>query len=364
MKRNTNDFRVHVVEPSELGPEELRAWREWCGRDAALQGPYFHPEFMRAVAEVRNDVRVGVLEDTAGLAGFFPFQRTGFRTARPVGGRLSDFHGVVARPGWRWSVCELIRRCGLAAWDFTHLPTTQPAFARHCRVVEASPFLDLSRGFDSYVDERRKLGSRSISQTQRKARKLAREVGPLRFERHVDDGRILRTLMDWKSRQYRRSDISDVFSFPWAAALLKRLHATRHRDFGGQLSALSAGDELVALHFGIYSENVLHYWFPAYDPQFDRYSAGLVLLLEMARDSATRGFARIDLGNGTERYKTSLASGAIGVASGSVESDAMVHAVRRCWRHTRSWLKTSPVGAPARMSARLVRPLREWLSFR
>lgn len=362
MNEHTDDIQVRVIAPRELTEGQCAAWQRWCEDDAALQSPYFDPAFTHAVGEVRNDVRVAVLEDSHGLAGFFPFERGTFYRARPVGGRLSDFHGAVLRPGVKFRAHKLIRGCGASVWDFTHLPASQFAFEGYGRTVESSPFMDVSQGFDAYIEQLG--GSRTIKSTRNKIRKLERDVGPLRFECHVEDPHLLQTLMDWKSRQYRETGVSDVFSFPWTAALLRRLHQTRRPDFGGQLSALYAGDNLVAAHFGMHSENVLHYWFPVYDPAYAKYSPGLVLVLQVARAAADLGFSRIDLGKGDERYKLSLASGAIPVTSGSVESGAMLQAVRRCWRQTRTWLKTSPVGAPARMSARLVRPLREWLAFR
>jgi CelD/BcsL family acetyltransferase involved in cellulose biosynthesis len=171
-------------------------------------------------------------------------------------------------------------------------------------------------------------------------------------------------MMDWKSNQYRRTGVGDVFAFDWTVALLRRLHETQAADFQGQLSALHAGEHLVAVHFGMRTESVMHYWFPVYDPQFQDYTPGLTLLLEIARDAAEQGLLRLDLGKGTEDYKISMKTAAFDVAAGSVSAGGVMGGVRTCWSRTRNWLKSSPLGAPARASARLVRPVREWLSFR
>jgi len=357
-------LKIRIVVPAELTQQQLAAWNRWRRTDAALLSPYFHPEFTLAVAAVRNDVEVAVLEDEQGLAGFFPFQRSRLNFGRPVGGRLCDLHGVVTRPGVDWSAGTLIQECGLAGWDFTDVPTTQTPFAPHGRAVEPSGYLDLSRGFEAYVKERRQSGSRTIPQQQRKRRKMEREIGPLCFVRHVDDPHLLHTVMQWKSNQYRRTGFHDVFSNGWTVELLKRLHATQTESFRGVLSALYAGDHLVAAHFGMQTDDVLHYWFPTYDPQFHRYSPGRSLLLELARDLDQTGITRIDLGKGRETFKASLESAAFDVAAGSVVGNRVVGGVRRCWSQTRNWLKRSRWGAPARLSARLVRPVREWLSFR
>lgn len=360
MQQTSAMQRVRVKRAAELSDGELETWTQWLRSDELLRSPCFHPEFTLAVAAVRNDVRVAVVEDGNGLAAFFPFQRNWMGFGRPVGGRLCDFQGVISRPGAIVPADELIRRAGLVSWKYTHVPISQAAFAPYHEDVEPSGYLDLSRGFDAYVEERRRSGSKTIPKQQRKTRKMEREVGPLRIAPFVEDTAILQMMMDWKSNQYRRTGIRDVFSFPWIVELLQRIHRTNRKGFRGNLSALFAGDELVAVHFGMQTETVLHYWFPVYDPQFDRYSPGMALLLTIARHAADNGIRRIDLGKGTEEFKMSMSTAAFDVAAGSVGNGTL----RQCWSQTRDWLKSSPLGAPARVSARIVRPVREWLSFR
>jgi CelD/BcsL family acetyltransferase involved in cellulose biosynthesis len=364
MKQTLPTIHVRVVSPAELRDDELNLWKQWLCGDDVLRSPCFHPEFTLAVAAVRNDVRIAVVEDADGLAAFFPFQRSRLGFGKPVGGRLCDFQGVVARPGFELTAGDLIRRAGLVAWDYTHVPATQSVFSAYHADVEPSGYLDVSRGFEAYVEERRQSGSKTIPKQQRKTRKLEREVGPLRFEPQQPDPRMLRTMMEWKSNQYRRTGIGDVFSFDWTVALLQRLHRIQTPEFRGKLSALYAGEKLIAVHFGMQTDTVLHYWFPVYDPAFQEYSPGIALLLEIARDAAESGIRRIDLGKGTEDFKISMRTAAFDVAAGSVGGGGMIGGVRQCWSQTRNWLKSSPLGAPARASARLVRPWREWLSFR
>lgn len=360
---------IRLVPGDALTGGELAAWSKWQRANPALSSPYFRPEFTQAVAAVRRDVEVAVLEDDAGLAGFFPFQRSRLNFGRPPGGRLSDFHGVVLRAGATASAADLLRACGLNAWDFTHLPAEQTEFAACFDRVEGSPYLDLSGGFDAYAEACRSRGSRIVRDILKKRCKLDSDVGPVRFEPDVRDPGLLRRLMDCKSQQYRRTGVGDVFAFPWTVALLERLFDVRTEPFCGRLSALYAGDDIVAMHFGIQTQTVLHYWFPAYATAFKQYSPGLVLLLEVARHAAPpgpqmSGIRRLDLGKGDERYKRRLASGELQVAAGSVEASRLLRGVRTCWRTTRGWLKSSRWGGPVRVSARIVRPVREWLSFR
>lgn len=357
-------LQTRLIKPAELTDDDLAAWHNWRMQSDALQSACFHPSYIQTIGAVRSDVEVAVISDHHGPAAYFPFQRNRLNFARPAGGRLSDFHGVIARPGFRLSAQELLEGCGLAAWDFTHLPVEQTALLPPTAKGEPSPYIDISQGFDAYVEDRWAAGSKIIVTTQRKARKMEREVGPLRFDSHVADLELLKTMMAWKSHQYQRTGFGDVFSFPWTVALLERILDQQTESFSGRLSSLHAGDRLIAIHFGMQTETVFHYWFPAYSIEFEKYSPGLVLLLEIIADAASRGIRRIDLGKGQEEFKHSMKSGSIDVAVGSLERETMIGSVRRRWRQTRDWLKVSPWGAPVRASARFVRPLREWLSFR
>src|SRR6185312_518268 len=129
---------------------------------------------------------------------FFPFQRGRWRAGWPVGYRICDYQGVVVGAGAAWDAKELIQACGLKAWEFDHVSAAS-RFQPFGRTRTESPFMDVSRGFDAYVRERRDAGVGEIVAAQRKMRKLEREQGQLRFEPHAADPEALATLMRWKS---------------------------------------------------------------------------------------------------------------------------------------------------------------------
>jgi CelD/BcsL family acetyltransferase involved in cellulose biosynthesis len=355
---------ITTLPANRLTAEQLAAWARFQREDPAVDSPYFRPEFTQAVAAVREDVKVAVIEEDGEPAGFFPFQRGRWGIGRPVGGPMSDFQGVIARPGLTWSADELVRGCGLRAWDFDHLVAAQGAFRSFHRVQAESPYMDLSRGFEAYQAERQEAGSMLLRQTLRKTRKAEREVGPLRFEAHTADPRAFAALVEWKAGQYRRTKATNVFAQGWPLRLLERVLGHSGEEFAGMLSALYLGDKLSAVHLWMRSRGVLHSWFPAYDPDLGAYSPGLVLLVEMARQAPALGIRRIDLGKGTKDYKSSFMSGAIALAEGSVALHPLLRMLRHGWHRTRAWMRSSPLGAPARLAARWTRPLRGWLAFR
>src|SRR5689334_20530975 len=144
-------MKVNVVRFDELGKAQLRQWETLQSANSALNSPYFSWQFTAAVAAVRRDVQIAVMEDANGIVGFFPFQKTTMGMGRPVGGALSDFQAVIAAPETQWDAQELIRKCGLSLWDFDHLLASQTSFAAYHRKTEISPYMDLSSGYENYA---------------------------------------------------------------------------------------------------------------------------------------------------------------------------------------------------------------------
>jgi CelD/BcsL family acetyltransferase involved in cellulose biosynthesis len=340
-----------------MGQSEIEAWSRIQASNPSLQSPYFRPEFTQAVAAVRNDVFVGIIEGDDEPLGFLPFQRSAFGFGKPVGGPLSDFQGVIAAPGFVWDAEDLIRGCGLRAWDFDHLLAEQEMFAPYRSVTAESPYLDLSDGFERYIQERKEAGSSLITKIRKSERKLARDAGEIRFEMNANHPEVLQQLFDWKSRQYRRTNNIDIFSIPWIVRLIEHLIGASTRDFAGSLMALYANDILIAAQVGMRSRGVLHWWFPAYSHEFASYSPGILLLLKVAEHAASAGIQRIDLGKGDEFYKRRLASGATILAEGTVEVKSLVTSLRRARRKTEDWLRQSPLRSAARVSARWLRKI-------
>lgn len=309
-------MRIAVASAGELQREDLDCWRRIQSSDRVLGSPFLSPEFALAATAEGRDVRVAVMEDGGEVVGFFPHERGRLGIGGPAGGQLSHGHGVVASAGLEWSPTDLLRICGLVRWDFAHLVNPAGPFGPHCRLRLENPVIDLAGGYEGYVAERRR---ELIVTTQRKARKIEREQGPLRFTVRSADTRDLDVLMQWKSAQYRAIGTLDRFGLDWAVRLVRRVHSTRTHGFEGILSTLHVRDRLIAAHMGIRLGAVWSYWFPAYDPAAGRFSPGLILLLRMAECARAVGVAEIQLGAGQEGYKWHLASRSLPIGEGRVE---------------------------------------------
>lgn len=320
-------MRVSVVRPGELGPDDIASWRAMQSGTPSLASPFLSPEFAITVGEFRPSARVAVLSEGSAVVGFFPFERGRLGAGMPIAAGLTDCQGLIHAPGVRWDARELVRGCRLPVWRFDHLEASQQPFERYRTGVERSPVIDLSNGFDAYYE---KLGAQSpqfCKNIERKARKLEREAGELRFVADSDDASAFRTLLSWKSAQYRRTGQFDIFKWSWVTGLIEALFATRGDSFSGLFSVLYADDVPIAAHFGLRGGDILAHWFPAYDAEFSRYSAGLIMHLRMAECTPAAGVRVIDMGTGVQRYKDELKNGDLFVGVGTVTTGSLHGAV-------------------------------------
>ena len=307
---------IEIGSPGELGEEALARWRAILAESSDLDRPFFHPEYFRVLHRAGRPIEIAQLEDASGRCAFFPFERQG-RSARPVGARLADFQGWIAPPEFDGDIDSVLRACRLSAWHFDHrlIRGDEPALGSKAE----SPFADLSEGFDAYFEAHRSSGAGWTKQIPRKTRKLGREVGELRFEFDTRDPEVLTALREWKAAQRERTHTIDPLEESWASDAIERFLETRTSEFAGVLSALYAGDTLIAAHLGLRTQSTLHIWFPAYDPKWESYSPGMVFFLELLRAAAEDGITRIDFGKGDARYKSSLQTGVAWVSEGCVD---------------------------------------------
>jgi CelD/BcsL family acetyltransferase involved in cellulose biosynthesis len=348
-------MNVELLPAAALSAQYQERWNEIRRSNPDLASPFFHPEFTLAVARTHEDVEVAVVDEGGQAIGFFPFHRRRFRYAKPVGGHLSDYHGLIVAPGVQVDARELLRACNLAVWPFDHVLASQSMFEEFAEVRTESPIIDLRDGFQAYVDSRKRTGSNRISQMQRKARKIAREVGPVRLEVHVDDPRMLEQIIRWKSEQCCRTGNYDFFSEQAAVRLVRDIATTKVDGFEGLVSVLYAGDSIAAAHMGMRADQVLHWWFPAYERSLGRYSPGGILLIELAREIAELGVTTLDLGKGDDPYKASFMTGSVPLIEGAVDVPSAAALARRTRIRAERWVRCSPVMEPIRQVIRRVR---------
>ena len=357
-------MNIRSIRADRLTADHVAAWASIQRADAALHSPYFRPEFTQAVAAVHGDVEIGVLEEAGEPVGFFPFQRSGRNVARPVGGKMSDFQGVIVRSDVAWDPQQLLRGCRLSAWHFDHLIASQRPLQPYHWNVAPSPYLDLSRGWEGYKSEQLAIHRDSFKRLMHKHQYATREAGPPRIEIDSVNSAAFQLLVKWKTAQYRRTGVTNVLGFDWTVALLQRVLAARGEGFSGMMSVLYVGDMVAAVLLSMRSFDVLHAWFSAYRPEFAQLSPGLIFWPELAKAFPAIGIRRIDLGKGPEEYKTHLMSATVDVAEGSIDLRSVAGTVRRNWHRAYQWARRSPLRRPLLAPGRVLRSMVESRSFR
>jgi CelD/BcsL family acetyltransferase involved in cellulose biosynthesis len=346
--------RTQLATYDTLTDEELDAWRTLRAANPALASPYFHPEFAAAVHASGRPVSVVVLRGDAGaVTALLPGHLEKARL-RPVGWPGADFQGPVFAAGATPAPTDLLID-GVRSFEFDHLLAPGPEFDPWVISSRPSPFVDTTGGLDGYLARASRTGKDNMSQARRRAAKAQRTLGPVRFAADVVDDKALERVIELKRAQYAATGGRDYFSDPDRVDLMSRLLHTRGTDFAGILSTLHIGDELVAAHFGLRSDHVLHWWFPVYDPAFSQLSPGWILLRELVAASPDLGITRIDLGRGDDEYKRRAKTGEVQVCQGVLTGSATRRMLRRARHSATEAAKASPLGPRLRTVARRLR---------
>ena len=248
--------------------------------------------------------------ETAG-ALFFPQRKRSIELCRLEGRRLKllvlDGQEVVGRMPFYDFPQPMDDAQGPVDREITYLPRTvlQTAelqqYTPEPAGLQPSPYIDWKL-LPTWADFEARWKASPQPKTHdgaRQRRRLERELGPVRFQ--LDDPRpeVFDACVKWKSSQYLATGLTDMFADPRNIALFRRL-----RERGVLLvSSLSAGDDLLAVHFGSSHDQRLGWWIPAYDPKFSKFSPGRLLLEELMKASFERGDGEFDFLIGDEPYK-------------------------------------------------------------
>lgn len=312
-------------------------------------------EFTQCVNAVRNDVFVVVASTGEQTVGLLPVQIPKKRSAVPVGGKLNDLHGFISKPNQEFDLAEMLKQCQLDSFDF-HAGQVESGFVNvQTYEMITSPIIQIHNHYDAYLRNTIEK-SKTVKRQGQKTRKMIREVGPLRFEFNCRDRQTLEHVLRLKQNKYRRTKTFDLFSVRWARELLHQVFDDQMDGFGGVLSVLWAGDEIVSGHYGIRSPSTLHYWFPIVDPEFGRYSPGIQLVLEMCREAAAHSIREIDLGYGEQPFKYKLANNSYQVLCGSVSRSPVTQFVRQKSHFAKKWFKSTPAQPLVKNLVRTINP--------
>lgn len=354
-------MKIHHLPARRLTDELASHWCEILRKTPQLAGPFFRPEFTVAVASVRGDVEVAVLEEGGEILGFFPYQRTRWNVAQPVGDPLAGLQGVIAEPEVYWLPGEILSACKLSAWEFDQQLAWQTPLAPYFSRRAVAPVMDLSGGYEPWLESRAAAGA-SLAQALGQVQQLNEQSRSLEFTWHTTDAAVFEQFLAWCLPANGKSGCNDLFRQRWVVTLLEMLRQAEGPNLRGIVSALRVDGRIVAMHFALQADSILHSWLAAHDPDQIAGCAGQILLLQIAQHAVDNGVQQIHLGQGDRDYRQLFATDVIDVAEGCVDRRPFAAAIRKGWAATREWVGGSTLRETAQLSARLVQPIREWLA--
>ena len=169
--------------------------------------------------------------------------------------------------------------------------------------VDESPYIDLDKDWDTTFN---RLNTSIRKYVARRERVIAR-VGPVALER-VQDKKGVDAFLDeyfkihvvrWRDHEGRYSQ----FQYPTWRAFVRELCGTFFASGCIDLSRLRLRSDTIACHFGFIYDRVFHWYMPAYNPDYFRYSPGNIFIMRLLRDSVETGLSCFDFLRGTEPYK-------------------------------------------------------------
>tara|TARA_R110002049_G_scaffold72490_6_gene187370 strand:- start:51134 stop:52330 length:1197 start_codon:yes stop_codon:yes gene_type:complete len=360
---------VAVVDFDGLSELDKQVWETIRATRPEFRSPFFSVGFSAAVHRARGDVDVAILREGSDPIGYFPFHRIR-NVALPVGRFFNDAHNIITRRehliDWMW----FLKQCDLKAFDFHAMPgTSQAVLDEHSHGTIDSFAADIGDDSIAYLNRLRK-SHRTIARQPQKTRKMQREIGPVRLEFDCRDPELLDLTIGWKRQQYRRTHILDLFGPNWTRRLVTELHRaddesqhdeTTHDDrddttMRGLLSVLWAGDQVVAAHFGIREGDLIHYWFPAFNAKYARYSPGTALYCAMIESATEKGVRCIDMGYGEQPYKLKQTDAVTSVAFGCLSRSRLHGWWRSAETKAISMVKRMPMKEPIKRVWRRVQP--------
>lgn len=349
---------------NDLTARDLEVWRRLQRDQPVLDQPFLTWEFAIAAHQFRAPVEVILAKQAGETVGLILFQRRGRRRAVPIADGMNEYQAFLLDDNVSIQPSAWMPAAKLSEFGFDHIALNNASELRQQpHTVGPCPLADLSQGFDTYCETLKQRGSRTIRETQRKQRKLARELGDTRFELRSDCDEAFDALIRWKQAQHQRTDVYDTFAHDSVVEFLRHVWQTRTSGFAGFLCTLHVGDKLAAVHLGIRTERVAHMWFPAYDNDLQNYSPGLIMLLEMSKALAEDGIERLDFGPGPQRYKRSLATGSYDVGIGEITANPCSRWLKQTWRGARQSLKNHGVADWLKSPAKWLNAFRQKQTF-
>ncbi|MEZ5952818.1 MAG: GNAT family N-acetyltransferase [Hyphomonas sp.] len=294
------DYDVKVVHPRDLAPAEADAWTRLCDAHEDYDSPLVRPAFAQIAGAGRDDARVALISDAAGLACAFAFYIRPFGRAWPIGAPFHDYTALVMRQDAVLSIKNILVLAGVSALTTPTLLDPWDRFA-DCRrqALETQVVRLAGRKPSEYLELQRQAFPKRFKNFRRLDSRMKRDGHELKLKWGSLDPAAAEQLYAVKSAQFVSSGFVDLTKASRSRPILDAVAASPH---GFQIS-LWSGERVVSGHFGIRLGPVFHPWIAAYDPDFSEYSPGNLMLMRAIAAMPEMGLEVYDLAEGHDHYK-------------------------------------------------------------
>jgi CelD/BcsL family acetyltransferase involved in cellulose biosynthesis len=298
---------VRCAPLSRIDQPTIDAWRKLHAQ-SPLRSPLTSYEFACLADDAWGDVEVILGKHRSETVFVLAAHLRANRFARPIGGAFSDVHGPLAATGFADQAQAILRRAGVSAYRFSGLDDPADAFAANIATRDTSLAVVLEGSAEAYIAACRTANVKRIKNYQRLETKLAREHGELKLiaSDHSEDN--FERLLAWKRDQLVRTG---YFNFLDVAPNRRLLDLARHANgqgLAGLHLTLMLNDRPIAGHFGVRLGAHYHPWIAAYDPEFEQFSPGIILISRAILAMPALGLTHYELGVGHTHYKKHYAN--------------------------------------------------------
>ena len=357
-------MKIEVVPALELSLADIDRWSGLQVGQARLDSPFLSPRWTQAVARAREatgkkagEIKVAILRaDDDQAIGFLP-ARVRADVGMPVGAPMCDYQALVSAPGVAVDPRHLLTALRVHRLDFCHMQADDETLSRHGRGQTESWIVETPDGYAAYEAQRKTAGSGVLKDIDKKRRKAEREVGPAVFAAMSTSRADFDQLIVWKRDQLVATGQTDYFKTPWVQALVEDLFETRDETFGGGLYTLHLDGKLAAVHLHLRGAHTIHGWLIAHNPEFERYSPGLMLFQDILKSMDGGPYDRLDLGAGDYRFKRELSNARQTVVFGFLGAPSPAAFVRSAAYGVRQMVEALPLGRMSKLPGKAMRRL-------
>ncbi len=316
-------MQATVIPIRELSKSLKQSWLDIQASNPNLAGPCFHPELFITVGNFDPNIHAVILREGKDILGFLPF----FKDQKQLLASSIEFcyyQAIIGPPKQCWDIEEIFKKSGIRIWQFKALVDFEYIRSKRGKFEKISTArVDLTSGFEKYQDTM-KYKKISYGNLRRKQQLLKRNVGPIRFVPFCNDAGVLHQILDWKISQFNRD-------LTWAKSVREvseKLFYLKNDSFSGIVSALYAGDELLAGIFNLRYQGIMQAFIISHNQIFSKYSPGLILSYYLINELHTFQCKILDWGEGKQNYKWDFANSSLPIIQGNFKMDSLKEQIK------------------------------------